>query len=109
MEHTVKFKIDDRRIKARLDYELSQETDNFLRIVLNDGSDGNKKGELFEAIEQSLVQVINDPRTTEIINRVIKRDWERLLEEATITALTHKANRVAFSAAKNPLELGRSV
>lgn len=105
MDVKISVNIDEDKIQAMLRREISLASEQRIRTATNNGKFG-PKGEVYSALEDVLNSVISSDKTHEIIKRVVERDWERMLEEATVSALQHKANKMAFTHVKGKLPIG---
>ncbi len=91
--------VDDAEIRRRILEQTNNAVDRHLYKMFNDGRCG-EVGQAHVALTSHIDDLLVSQKSIELIQRVIDNNWEALLTTSTLKALRHKANRLAFSAAK---------
>ena len=58
-------------------------------------------GEMYVKVMETVRNYCNSPETAKKIQDIIERNFDRVLEETTLRAIQHHANRVAFKAVQD--------
>lgn len=100
--------LDTKEIQKQVDKQVQKAIDTCLGSQFNDGKRGTK-GESFSAIEETVNNMICSESSVAMIEKLIVENWPAMLEAATLKALEHKANRLAFARIKSAkLHLGEN-
>lgn len=98
------FQFPEAQLRQELERRATEISKQLIIESLRDGRNG-KKGQMYQVIEHHVGLLLEDPKTHEAVQQIIAEMWPGMLREATIKALEHKANRVAFTATKKDLPL----
>lgn len=92
--------LDDEVLRRQVQSHIQTSITKILTAQFCDGKNGSK-GISYEALEEFTSSLISSDASITLVEKLIEEHWTRLLTEATLKALEHKANRVAFSRIKS--------
>lgn len=93
--------LDEEAIKKRIAAQVEITLTALLKDQFADGKKNGYKGPVYQTLEEFVAQNITSDESVAIMEQIIAEHWPTMLREATLTALQHKANRVAFSRIKS--------
>ena len=93
--------IDEAEVKQRIAIQVENTLTALLKDQFADGKKNGYKGPVYQTLEAFISQRITQDDSVAIMEQIIEEHWPSMLRTATLTALEHKANRVAFSRIKS--------
>lgn len=86
--------------RKNFENEFRRTYESYISQLFNDGkyTIGNKPGAGYQLIKEHIETKLLEQESQELLDKIIEKNWPRILEEATDRALTHAANAIAHKA-----------
>lgn len=101
---SIPVKVDQRDLEKCVEEYVQRATQRVCRETLdslfNDGrfTVKNVKGPAYAIIQDHIENLVLSDEAQAKMKLIVEKHWERVLEEATLNVLKHKANKLAFNA-----------
>jgi hypothetical protein len=99
--------INEKDLQAKIEQEARTTAIQIINSQFNDGKYSGTKGIAYGAVEETVTALICSDAAVTKISKIVEANWDRILEEAVLKALEHKANKIAFpliKSSKLPIE-----
>lgn len=109
MEATFKVNIDEKDILSQFEKQIKDKTFSSILyqtelLFQRPGIWNKKPGDMFVFIKDIVENKILSQDTKDKITKIIEREFDKVLEEATLKAMQHAANRMAFENMKDRIK-----